>query len=451
VPESIYIFYIPRLNETNIDRHVLAFSLAMSIFTGLIFALVSALSVIRTQPLAQLGGGSGAVIAGTLRTKVRTLLATLQMAVAIILSVATALMLKSFFLTTQVPLGFDSATLLMSEIPATPALMRQPSTWRNYYQQVSDKLGATPGVESVAVVSPLLFGDELFAGMASSPTSTSKSVAWIRYVTSSFARTMGLTLTQGRDFTTGDCSGNSEAAIVNETLARSFWSDGSPVGKRISLDSEKAYTIVGVFKDFRDFNRQTPMAPEIYLPFGKDVTPFAAAIIRVKPGATSLAPLIRDQIRSADTNQPVPKVSPISSFISDDLASTRFFSVFLGSLGCATLLLALVGIYATLSLSVGQRTREIAIRIALGAERTSVVALLARNLLPIVAIAELLGIGGAVIFCRFLSTLLFGVTTTDVSTISLVCVIAAGTAFAASYIPIRAATAVDPAIILRGE
>jgi len=448
VPESIYI---PRLNETNIDGHVLAFSLAMSVFTGLIFGLISAFSVTRMKPFAHLGGGAGTVRVGVFKKKARTALVTLQMAVAITLSVATALMLRTFFLTTQVPLGFNSDKLLMTEIPLSPAFMREPSMWRTYYRQVSDTLTSTPGVESVAVVSPVLFGDELFGGMLSSPTSANKAMVWIRYVTSGFARTMSLTVVQGRDFTPSDYSSNLDVAIVNETLARSFWRDETPVGKRISLDSEKIYTIIGMFKDFRDFNRQMPMAPEIYLPFGKDVTPFAAAIVRIKQQEGSLAPAIRDQIRSVDKNQPLPKVRTMSSFISDDLASARFFSIFLGMFGCATLLLALIGIYATLSLSVGQRTREIAIRVALGAERMSVITLLARNLLPIIVIAELLGICGSIVFGRFLSALLFGVTTTDPLTISFVCLIAAATAVAASYIPIRSATAVDPAIVLRGE
>jgi putative ABC transport system permease protein len=189
VPDSIYI---PRLNETTMDRHVLAFSLALSILTGLTFGLISTFSAIRMQPLVYLGGGAGAVTAGTLRKRARTFLVTFQMAVAIILSVATVLMLRSFLLTTQVPLGFNPDSLLMTEISLSPALMRQPNTWRAYYQEVSDKLKSTPGVDSVAVVSPLFFGDELFAGTISSPASTNKTMVLIRYVTSGFSRTIGL-------------------------------------------------------------------------------------------------------------------------------------------------------------------------------------------------------------------------------------------------------------------
>lgn len=354
-------------------------------------------------------------------------------------------------LTTQVPLGFDPDNLLMTEISSSPAFMRQPSTWRTYYQQVSDRLIATPGVESVAVVSPLLFGDELFGGMATSPTSPNKATVWIRYVTSGFSRTMGLTLVQGRDFTPGDYSGKSDSALVNETLARSFWRDDNAVGKQITLDSETAYAIVGVFKDFRDFNRQTPIAPEIYLPFGKDITPYAAAIIRVTHQETYLPAIIRDQIKSADKNQPVPKVRMMRSFISDDLASARFFSVGLGVLGSATLLLAFIGMYASLSLSISQRTREIAIRIALGAERISVIALVLSDVLPIVIVAELIGISGSIVFGRFLSAFLFGVQVADSVTLLVVGLAAAVAALAASYIPIRSATVVDPAIVLRGE
>jgi putative ABC transport system permease protein len=448
VPESIYI---PRLNETSLDGHVLAFSVAMAISAGLIFGLINAFSMIRTDPFIHLGGGAGAVIQNTLRKKVRISLVVLQMAVAIILTVGTGLMLKSLVLTTRVPLGFNSDRLLMSEIQLSPAVMSQPDTWRNYYREVTEKLTSTPGVESVAIVSPLPFGDEAFLGTISSPTSTNKHDAVIRYISAGFAPTLGLTLTQGRPFLVSDYSAKSEAVIVNETFVRLFWPEGDPVGKRISVDSKDAYTVVGVFKDFKDFNRTTPILPEIYLPFGKDVTPFAAAIVRIKSQDASFAAVVRDQIRSADRNQPLPKVRAMASFVSDDLASSRFFSVFLGGLACVALLLALIGIYATLSLSVGQRSREFAIRMALGADRLNVTTVVIKDSLLIIIAAEVLGITGALILAKFLSTLLFGVKSMDPGTLVVVALMCGTTALAASYAPTRAATDVDPAIILRSE
>ena len=159
-------------------------------------------------------------------------------------------------------------------------------------------------------------------GTISSSTSTNKRDAFIRYISAGFAHTLGFILTQGRPFLVSDYSAKSEAVIVNETL------EGDPVGKRISVDSKDAYTVVGVFKDFKDFNRTTPILPEIYLLFGKDVTPFAAAIVRIKSQDTSFAAVIRDRIRSADRNQPLPKVRAMASFVSDDLASSRFFRFF---------------------------------------------------------------------------------------------------------------------------
>jgi putative ABC transport system permease protein len=448
VPESVYI---PRLNETSLDGHVLAFSVAMAISAGLIFGLISAFSMIRTDPFIHLGGGAGAVIQNTLRKKARISLVVLQMAVAIILTVGTGLMLKSLVLTTRVPLGFNSDRLLMSEIQLSPAVMSHPDAWRNYYREVTEKLTSTPGVESVAIVSPLPFGDEAFLGTISSPTSTNKHDAVIRYISTGFAPTLGLTLTQGRPFLESDYLAKSEAVIVNETFVRLFWPEGDAVGKRISVDSKDAYTVVGVFKDFKDFNRTTPILPEIYLPFGKDVTPFAAAIVRIKSQDTSFAAVIRDQIRSADRNQPLPKVRSLASFVSDDLASSRFFSVFLGALAFVALLLALIGIYATLSLSVGQRSREFAIRMALGADRLNVTTLVIKDSLLIIIGADVLGIAGALMLAKFLSTLLFGVKPMDPVTLAAVALMSGTTALAASYVPTRAATNVDPAIILRSE
>jgi putative ABC transport system permease protein len=448
VPDSIYI---PRLNETSLDGHVLAFSIAVAISVGLIFGLVGAFSMIRTDPFVHLGGGAGNIIQNTLRKKPRISLVVLQMAVAIILTVGTGLMLKSLVLTTRVPLGFNSDHLLMSEIQLSPAVMSRPDAWRNYYREVTEKLTLTPGVDFVAIVSPLPFGDEAFVGTVSSPTSTNKSDASIRYISAGFAPTLGLVVTHGRQFLESDDSAKSAAVIVNETFVHSFWPQGDPVGKRISVDSKDAYTVVGVFKDFKDFNRTTPILPEIYLPFGKDVTPFAAAIVRIKSRDTSFAAVIRDQIRSADRNQPSPKVRAMASFVSDDLASSRFFSVFLGGLACVALLLALIGIYATLSLSVGQRSREFAIRMALGADRLNVTTLVIKDSLLIIIAAEVLGITGALILAKFLSTLLFGVKPMDPVTLAVVVLMSGTTALAASYVPTRAATHVDPAIILRSE
>jgi len=448
VPESIYI---PRLNEASVDGRVLVFSVVMSVFTGLMFGLIPVLSMIRMEPFARLGGGAGTVAGGTLRKRFRTSLVISQMAVAIVLSVGTGLMVKSFVLMTQVTLGGNFDNLVVSEISLSPAIERQPSAWRNYWRQVSDRLSSTPGVESTVIVSPLPFGDEIFAGMISSPSSANKAVGWFRYVSSAFSHTLGLTLTEGRDFMDNDYLAKSDVVIVNKMLARSFWGNETALGKRISLDSHQSYTIVGVFKDFRDGNRQTPIAPEIYFPFGREVTPFASAMIRVRAPVNSFIPVIRDQIRAVDKNQPIPKVRAMTSIVSDDLGSTRFFSVFLGTLAGAALLLALIGIYGALSLSVGQRTREIAVRAALGAERMSVFKLVMKESLLVVLIAEVIGMAGAMILGRFLSTLLFGVTPVDPTTLAAVGLVSAMTAFAASYIPTRSAMAVDPAIILRSE
>ncbi len=449
VPESVYI---PRLHETSLDGRVLVFSIITAVSTGLIFGLICAFSTIRTDPFAHLGGGSGAVVPNTLRKRARTSLVLLQMAVAIVLTIGTGLLLKSLILTTRVPLGFKSDGLLMSEIQLSPAVMSRPDAWRNYYREVAEKLASTPGVESAAIVSPLPFGDEAFMGTISSPGSNEQSrcVHSIR-INTGFASTLGLTLTQGRPFLESDYSAKSDVVIVNEKLAHSFWPDGNAVGRRISVDSKDAYTVVGVFKDFKDFNRTTPIFPEIYLPFGKDVTPFAAAIVKGKSQDTSFASVIRDQIRSVDKNQPMPKVRAMASFVSDDLVSSRLFSVFLGGLACVALLLALIGIFATLTLSVGQRSREFAIRIALGANRLNVTNLVLKDSLLIVLGAEVLGIVGALILTKFLSTLLFGVKPMDPITFAAVALVTAATALAASYGPTRAATTVDPAIVLRSE
>lgn len=448
VPESIYI---PRLNEASVDGRVLVFSVVMSILTGLMFGLIPVLSMIRMEPFARLGGGAGTFAGGTLGKRFRASLAVSQMAVAIVLSVGTGLMVKSFVLTTQVPLGFNSDNLVVSEISLSPAIERQPSAWRNYWRQVSDRLSSTPGVESTAIVSPLPFGDEIFVGMISSPSSANKAVGWFRYVSSAFSHTLGVVLTEGRDFTDNDYLAESDGVIVNEMLARSFWGNETASGKRILLDSHQAYTVVGVFKDFRDGNRQTSIAPEIYFPFGREVTPFASVMIRVRPPVNSFIPVIRDQIRAVDKNQPIPKVRAMTSFVSDDLGSTRFFSVFLGILAGAALLLALIGICGALSLSVGQRTREIAVRTALGAERMSIFKLVMKESLLVVLFAEVIGMAGALTLGRSLSTLLFGITATDPITLAAVGLVSAMTAVAASYVPTRTAMAVDPAIILRGE
>jgi putative ABC transport system permease protein len=447
VPESIYI---PRLNEASIDAQVLAFSIAMAIFTGLIFGLIPIFSMIQMQPFARLRGGAGAVMGGT-RKKLRTSLVTLQMAVAIILSVGTGLVVKSFGHLTHVPLGFNSDNIWVSEVPLSPALTRQPVAWRNYWQQVSERLNAGPGVESATIVSPLPFGDEVFAATITSPDSNTKLVACLRYISPAFSRTLGVTLIIGRQFSNDDYVSKSEAVIVNRVLVRSFWGDESPLGKRISVESEHSYTIVGVFQDFRDVSRRDPIAPEIYFPFGKDVTPFAAAMVRIKPPTNSFIAVISDQIRAVDKSQPVPKVRSMISFVSDDLSSTRFFSVFLGTLAGAALLLALLGIYGALSLSVGQRTREIAIRTALGAERMNIFKLVMKESFTTVLAAEIIGIAGAVTLGRFLSALLFDVSATDPVTLATVGLVLAITAVSASYVPTRTAMAVDPATILRGE
>jgi putative ABC transport system permease protein len=275
----------------------------------------------------------------------------------------------------------------------------------------------------------------------------------IGMVSPDYFKTMGIPLLQGRTFTEQDVDGTPGVVIINESMARKFWPDENPIGKRIGAlcEKEMCRTIVGVVGDVRHEGLTKDLRPEIYLPYLQIPLNSMAIVIRTSADPMNLVAAARSQIQAIDPDQPVSNIRTLEQHLADSVAQPRLLMSLLSAFAALALVLAAVGIYGVISYSVAQRTHEIGIRMALGAETGDVLRLVLGRSMALVIAGIAVGLGAAMALTKVLSNLLFSVSATDPVTFILVSALLALVALAASYIPARRATKVDPMVALRYE
>ena len=452
---------LPRLDEIGVDGRVLAFTLGVSLLTGLVFGLLPAWAASRSKVNDALKEGGRSSTAGGARQRLRNAFVVGELAVALVLLVGAGLLIKTFWNLRSVESGFnpDHLMTMRVELPETRYKLVPPQT--RFRTQVLDNINSLPGAKAAMVSELPLSGDSLdhnfvVEGRAPIAPGDEPDVE-TRSVMGDYFNVMQIPLKRGRDFDLQDFQEQSpRVGIANEALVRQHFQNEDPLGKRIrwARDPEIHWiTIVGVVGDVKHFGLDLPELPALYSPYTQ-INPWkrwTSIVVRTQSDPASMAQSIKEQIWKVDSQLPVTKVEPMSVVAAESFAARRFNMSLLTLFAALALVLAAIGIYGVMSYAVTQRTQEIGIRMALGANGIDVVKLVLRNGLTLVIIGVVIGLAGAVALTRLMVTLLFGVTPTDALTIGVVSGVLVAVALLACFIPARRAAKVDPLVALRYE
>ena len=454
-------YQVPRLEEVGIDGVVLGFTLGLSVLTGMVFGLIPAHQVAgRDIHEALKEGGRSSSAAG--RHRARNLLAVVEIALAVVLLVGAGLMVRSFLRLQQVDSGFRSERVLTTRLTLSKSRYETASQKNTFYQQLLSRIESLPGVLSAAAIStPPLYGGWSWGWVPEGFTPRKRSEvpdSQFRVVSPGYFQTMNISLLRGRDFSDADDGEGQPVVIISRWLARKYWPEEDPVGKRLRLLGEKGddywRTIVGVVGDVRHWGPSREVAPLLYVPH-LQAADFAlgsmTVLVRTAGDPTGMMGTIRSQVLAIDPQQPVFNIRTMDQFVSDSVAQPRFHFLLLGLFAVLALVLAAVGVYGVISYSVGQRTHEFGVRMALGAQRADILKLVVGQGMLLTLIGVAVGLAGAFALTRFLQSLLFGVAPTDPATFAAVAVLLGVVALLACYIPARRATKVDPMVALRYE
>ena len=450
-PESI-----SSLGHIKIDARVLGFTLTLSLLTGLIFGLMPALQASRPR-LNELLKEGGRSSGGSLRSRTRSLLVVSEVALSLVLLIGAGLMVKSFMRLQSVTPGFDPDNLLSVKLSPTISKFKNKSEGIAFYQQVERQIQSLPGVVSVGAVTHLpLSPDNLRLTFniegRTAPAPGEEFLAEARAVSPNYFQTMAIPVLNGRVFTERDNIQSAPAIIINAKMADVYWPGEDPVGKRLFMEGEKTpREIVGIVGDVKHWGLEEESRPEMYWPLYQEPLIFTSIVIRSTGDTASLTAAVKSEVKGIDNDQPVYRIRTMEELLSRSVAAQRFSMLLLAIFALAALLLAAVGIYGVIAYSVSQRTREIGIRMAMGAQARDVLGLVVSQGLKLAAAGVAIGVAGAFALTRVMSGLLYGVSVTDSQTFIAIPLLLTLVAALASYIPARRATKVDPMVALRYE
>jgi putative ABC transport system permease protein len=451
---------VPRIQEVGIDLRILGFGLGISFFTGIVFGLVPALQSSKVDLNESLKEGSRGVTSGTRQNRIRNALVVSEVSLAVVLLIGATLLTRSFIRLLDTNPGFDASNVLKLEVnlPNVP-----PSRYANeseqvaFFQQLIDRVGTVPGVESAAgVVTLPLTGafestDIIIEGREPAEGGT-RPEADYNTITPDYFKVLRIPLQKGRQFTAQDVKDAPRVIIVNDVLAQRLWPNEEVLGKRLRVGFEtESREIVGVVATTKQANLIAEMRPTMYMPYAQFPIGGLTLMIRTKGDPLSLVPVVREHVRLQDRDIPVSRIGTMEQVLSASVAQQRFTMLLMGLFAVLALILALVGIYAVMSYLVTQRSHEIGIRLALGAKMNDVLQLMLKTGLSLTLAGIAIGLAAAWALTRFMSSLLFGVTSTDVWTFIGVPMLLGIVAMIACYIPARRATKVDPLVALRYE
>ena len=451
---------LPHLNSIHVDGWVLAFTFGLSIFAGILFGLAPAWQsseIDLNEVLRESGRGS---TGAAKRRWTRNVLVVVEVALAIVLLIGSGLLLKSFYVLTHSSPGFDPQRLLTASIDLPKAQYVKPEQWNAFYRQAVERLKALPGVEGAAAALPtpftgsnLVYGFEIVGAPPLRPGQSLNALA--HSVTPDYFRVMRIPLLRGREFNEADTApGAEKIVIIGAKLARHYFAHDDPLAHSLiihGVGADYKARIIGVVGDVKDKTLADAPTPMMYFPYTEERWWVMTLVLRTAGNPAALAGALQTQIHELDASLPVEDLRPMTSFISDSEGDARFRSTLLGLFGILALVLATVGIYSVLAYVVAQRTHEIGIRMALGAQRRDVLRLVVGQGMRAVLIGVALGIAAALALSRLLSQLLYGVGDKDPVTIAAVTILLTLVALFACYIPARRAMKVDPMVALRYE
>jgi putative ABC transport system permease protein len=449
---------LPRMQEIGINGSVLLFSLGLSLASGVLFGLVPALSVSRPDLSATLRQGCRGVAGSRSRRWMRAGLAVAEVGLAVVLLVGTGLLVRSFAALQSEDPGFDTEERLVFATPLPRAKYTDADARRAFGEAALTRLEALPGVESVALTTlvPLEGSDQIWGYWLDSSPSTAQAdgSALIYRVSPAYFETLAIPLLRGRGIAPTDRGDGPPVVVISESFAERHFPGQDPLGRRVrwgSEDDNPRAEIVGVVGDVQHYDLGERALPQVYAPFVQAPSGDVHFVLRSSLPSASIVAGVREAIGAVDPDQPLVGVQSADSMVADSIANPRFRTFLMAAFGLTALLLAVVGLYGAMAYSVSQRTREIGVRMALGATRRSVLGLVFREGAPLLAIGLVLGLGGALALSRVLESMLFGVGTRDPVVFLAVPLLLTVVVTAALLIPARRATRVDPVRTLAAE
>jgi len=450
----------PMFQDIHLDVRVLAFTAGLTLITGLLFGLAPALQISK-QNLAESLKESGRSAGPTAtRNRLRSALVVSEIALTLVLLVCAGLLIRTVMRLRQVDTGFNPKNILTMNIGLPSAKYPKPEDSIKFYQQVTERIATLPGVKaagstSVMPLSANFDGRGLLVEDLPKPRGQEISVD-MYVVTPGYLKAMEISTLKGRPITEQDTKDSFKVALVNKAMAAELWPGQEPLGKRIALPGDvksttEWRTVVGVTSDVSQYSLDQKPPAQMYLPHAQFPTTFNTLVIKTEGEPTALTNAVRSEIRSVDRDQAVFEVTTLEMLRTDSIVMRRFFMGLLLVFAGLALVLASIGIYGVMSYVASQRTHEIGIRMALGAQAADVLKLIIGNGMTLALAGVGVGLAGAFVVTRLLEGLLFGVTATDKVTFVTVAVGLIGVALVACYVPARRATKVDPLTALRYE
>jgi len=451
---------LPTGVEVTMNVQVLVFTLAVSLVTAFIFGLWPAIQGSRTQTREALQVASQRTTAGVRARRAQSVLVVAEVALSLVLLVMAGLMIRSFAKLTNIDPGMSTANVMSMRINRSPAKSKDGSQNAIFFQQVIDRVKTLPGIEAAGVAShmPFVYTEDwpITVESVANAGAQTQSID-TRTVSADYFNTMQIPLVGGQFFSTEDGPQSAPVVVVNQAMVNRYWSNQDPLGKRIKIgnaDSKSPwFTVKGVVKDSAQAALDRETRPEIYFPLGQMAGRYRRMNLAVRTSVDPKSTLaaIQSAIREVDKDQPVYQIQTIDELIGDSVATRRFALTILILFAVLALVLAVSGIYGVISYSVTQRTQEIGIRMALGARAADVLRLVLVQFMRLTVVGVALGLVAAYALTRLMTSLLFGVTATDIMTFVLVPLSLSLVALVACLIPARRATRVDPLVALRYE
>jgi len=444
-------------NDATLDLRVLLFALGVSLLTGWLFGLAPALQLARPglQSFLKEGGRGGGE--GARWNRLRGGFVVFQVALSLLLLVSAGLLIRSFDRLLHVNVGFNSQQLLSLEYRLPRKKYSKAEAQWNFHRQVTEKVKEIPGVQSVSLVRGLPFSGNggstaIILPDRELPKKGSEPEVMFNTVMPNYFETIGIPLLRGRTFGNEDQANTPSVVIINQTMAQRFWPNQDPLGKQIKFAQDGSEgTIVGVVGDAKHYWLEEEQRPQLYGAYSQDPGIFATLLIRTTVEPMSIAEPVRQAVWKVDPDQPMWKIRTVESLVNRSMADRKFLMALMGIFAGLALLLTVIGLYGVISYLVNQRTQEIGIRMALGAQMGDIMRMVLKQGMLLVLIGVSIGLGAAWGLTRLMARLLFKTSATDPVTFSLIAVLLIVVALLACYFPARRATKVDPLDALRYE
>ena len=458
---------LPRSGEISLDGWVLAFTLGLSLVSGFAAGLLPALRMAKANLNEALKQGLGRTVADSGGSRTRNVLVVSEVALSLMLLVGAGLLIRSLWMLRSTNPGFDADHVVTMAVSIPSTKFTEPAQQVNYFNRVLDGVRAVPGIQSAGLIDSMPLTDDgsiqpvAIEGRPVLATADQPEVD-VRFISTGYLSALRIALLRGRDIDDSDVAGQPGAVLISQSMAKLFWPNEDPLGKRLTLSFYPDVTrvVVGVVADVKLYalNENRPL-PALYLPMAQITAPKDGGwqsfgmilIVRTKQDPASVIPALTGAVRDVDSDVPVLNVRTMVDAVSESLSPQRFSMLLLAAFAGLALLLAVVGIYGVMSHSVSRRTHEIGIRVALGARRQDVLMMVIRQGLLLALSGSAIGIVGALLLSRVIASQLYGVSPTDPVTFVAVSVLLTVVALAACYMPARRAMRVDPMVALKYE